>query len=485
MALAQAPFGFTPLVFIAGAFFLYLLESFVDTRRNLYRLSFCSGWAMYCAAMCYWMGYFGLYALLAFLIFEFLISYCFVSVVARISPSHHRIVYFALMWVAFEWMMGHFPILSFTWLNLSTTVLNISDIRIFARVGGGALLTFIVIFVSGLLLRGTITLYSNRHSLSSLRAGRSAIIQLASIVIVTIILLSLAQVELHTHRTRMTISVLQGNNKNRPLTLQEKEHHFLSSSHLSLAQTIKGKKDIIVFPESSLSTDPENDELLKSSLGDVALKTNKLLIANSRTYSKGHNYNRNNFYSPHMDLLGFNDKVRLVPFGEYVPFDSLFGSLSIFNDIRVHYSPGTNGNTIRGVTSLVCFESAFTDDVRNVLTHDTKLLVVTTNNRSYRRSGNSAQHLAQTQLRAAEYGISIVHASVSGSSAFIERDGTITKHTPLFERTVLDGQLSAGKPDSIYAWTGDWLSLGALFVVLSSCLLRLRKSSWRNRTSTK
>ena len=173
----------------------------------------------------------------------------------------------------------------------------------------------------------------------------------------------------------------------------------------------------------------------------------------------------------------------MVPFGEYVPFEKVIGKWAIFDEIGSGFAPGKKDVTIKGVTSLICYESAFSADVTKALNGDSRLLIITTNNRSYQRTGNSVQHRTLTQLRALENGISAVHASVSGSSALIERDGTIVSKSELFERTVISGNLSWGQPDSIYSRTGDWLSLLALLVVIYLYLSNKGKILWKNLTS--
>lgn len=277
------------------------------------------------------------------------------------------------------------------------------------------------------------------------------------------------------------VAIVQANDKNRYLTQEEIDEKYLRNSHLDLARTIKDNPDLIVFPESAFNEDPfdRSNELLQD-LKPVAKKAKSLLIFNTIT-DKGENYyNTNLFYSPRMNYLGQYSKKRLVPFGEYIPFKSVLGEWSILDEIGEGFSPGEKDTTIKGVTSLICFESTFTDDVRNALNDDSRLLVITTNNRSYRRSGNSDQHLAQSRLRAIEFSVPVVHASVSGKSALIDKDGNIVKLSSMFKRELLEGSLDISKKRSFYANTFDWFSYFSLVVVL--CLLI---TNWRKRLGKK
>ena len=87
-------------------------------------------------------------------------------------------------------------------------------------------------------------------------------------------------------------------------------------------------------------------------------------------------------------------------------------------------------------------------------------IVVSTNNRSYRRSANSEQHLALSQMRAAETGRPVLQASVSGISAVIDPDGTVRDRTELFEKAIVDTTIVTTTGETLYVRFGDWVVWG-------------------------
>ena len=99
------------------------------------------------------------------------------------------------------------------------------------------------------------------------------------------------------------------------------------------------------------------------------------------------------------------------------------------------------------------------------------MIVVSTNNRSYQRSGNSEQHLALGQMRAAETGRAVLQASVSGISAVIDPDGDVHDETELFESAIVSASVPTSTGETLYVRFGDWVVLlGAVAMVVVTVL---------------
>ena len=125
---------------------------------------------------------------------------------------------------------------------------------------------------------------------------------------------------------------------------------------------------------------------------------------------------------------------------------------------------------------MICFESAFGPLVRDFVDRGAEVVVVSTNNRSYRRSGNSAQHIAQTQMRAAETGRPFVQASISGISAVIDADGDVRNKTELFQRTVVTDTVTTTTGETPYVRFGEWVvAVSALLLLGAAVVSRVRR----------
>jgi apolipoprotein N-acyltransferase len=87
------------------------------------------------------------------------------------------------------------------------------------------------------------------------------------------------------------------------------------------------------------------------------------------------------------------------------------------------------------------------------------MLAVLTNTSTWGDTWASAQHVAFSQVRAAENGVGVVHAAISGISAFIEPDGRVVEETPLWTATTATHEMSFAEDVTFYARVGDWLPL--------------------------
>src|SRR5207244_10668441 len=94
------------------------------------------------------------------------------------------------------------------------------------------------------------------------------------------------------------------------------------------------------------------------------------------------------------------------------------------------------------VGALSCSEPAFAPLPRPYARRGAAAILVPTTNRSYRRSANSAQHLAIGQFRAAETGRPLLQAAISGISAVVDHTGRVRSRTRLFDPTVLIGEVA-------------------------------------------
>jgi apolipoprotein N-acyltransferase len=363
----------------------------------------------------------------------------------------------AAVWVLVEVGRGRWPFGGFAWGEVGYALHDFPMARWLAAWGGVALVSLAVVVVNGFVL----------EALVSPRRRRRAAAAFAGVAVIGLVAGALLPSLTPTGQLR--VAVVQGNDKNRDLTEAEAAARYLPTNHLRLAERIRGRVDLVVLPESSLDADPRLDPWLDEQLTALARRLGAAVLANATTEdaSGGRVHNTNFLYGPSGRVPVIYRKQHLVPFGEFVPWRSRLTWVRELRAVPRDFAPGRT-RTLFNVAghrlgTLICFESAFPFLARAFAHDGAEALVVTTNNRSFGRSANAAQHLAMGQLRAAETGRPLVQAAISGITGIIDAGGDLKAQTRLFDPTVLQGEITARRGRTPYVAIGEWaLVLAAL-----------------------
>jgi apolipoprotein N-acyltransferase len=178
-------------------------------------------------------------------------------------------------------------------------------------------------------------------------------------------------------------------------------------------------------------------------------------------------------------------KMKLVPFGEYVPLHPLLtlgGRVAAKMVQQVSdFTPGTDpvvaaldGHRL-GV--FICYEAIFPDLVREFTTRGADLLVNITNDAWYGRTSAPYQHLAMAAFRAVENGKYLVRAANTGITAVVDPRGRVLEPTTLFERAVLVRDVPFVPGGTFYSRHGDVFAWGCLGAALALTAGTLRRRS--------
>jgi len=182
-------------------------------------------------------------------------------------------------------------------------------------------------------------------------------------------------------------------------------------------------------------------------------------------------------------ILGTYDKIHLVPFGEYLPFQDFMERLGIMQltGVRGGFSPGSRPRllSIPGAppaSPLICYEIIFPDDVTDKETRPGWLLNVT-NDAWFGTSAGPHQHFHQAELRAVEQGLPVVRAANTGISAIIDPYGRVVAELGLGKEGVVDGLLPQALPPTPFARWGRLIEGLVLALAIAGWLaLRVRRS---------
>jgi len=467
LAAAFPPFDVGPLALVA---LVPLLWAWRDAGPGAAALYGGAAGIAFFGVLVEWSRYFGLVAVVPFVLFLsswWVLAGLVVGWLGRRGLTPAPVV--ASVWVLIEFGRGRVPFGGFPWGDVGYAFHDWAAARAVAGWGGVALVSWMAVTVNGLILDAVLR---RRRGLVRPLAGIAAVFAAGGLLAATLPAL--------TPTGRLRVAMVQGNNLNRDLTREEIQQRYLVANHLRLASNMTAQVDLIVLPESSLDADPRQDDYLDLQLSALAGGQHADVLAGGNTPAPGGRLYNTVF---HYTGTGRTDqtysKRHLVPFGEYVPWRSALSFIQELQQVPTDFKPGP-GPTVfpigdHRVGVLICFESAFPALAREYARLGADAIVVATNNRSYRRSANSAQHLAMGQFRAAETGRPLLQAAISGITAVVDHTGRVESHTKLFEATVLIGEVETFQGRTPYTKAGEWVGLASGLILLAALVTVLRR----------
>jgi apolipoprotein N-acyltransferase len=256
---------------------------------------------------------------------------------------------------------------------------------------------------------------------------------------------------------------------------------------------------LVVWPESavpfSFDSVPEVDAELRALARELSIY---LLFGNDdREDPPGGPYRAwvaAKMLTPQGDVSLRYHKIRLVPFGEYVPLQPVLTLGGRFTARLVRqvadFSPGVDYSVgeVDGhhVSIFICYEAIFPDLIRQFTVRGADLLVNITNDAWYGYSSAPYQHLAMAAFRAVENEKYLVRAANTGITAVVDPRGRIVEKTALFRPGTLVREVAFVPGTTFYARHGDvfaWGCLAAAAAVTAATWRRRQRSAISNQRS--
>lgn len=470
------------LSFLAWIALVPVLWTAAPDGRKSFRTGWLAGLSSF-AAMLYWIlptfqaarvsawvGIFSLGLLAAFLafyngIFTMLLSRTLVA----LSPG--RWIFFgAALWAALEWLRG-FMFSGFPWGLLGYSQWKIPfNFQIAEWTGVYGVSAMIVLF-NLILLRG----------LRDRQWNRPALAVLAGVFAANAFLFQRERGR--AAGPAIGIAILQGN-VDQYEKWSSKYVNGIRANYQELALQAAGepKPELIVWPETAVpGWIPQETELYEWA-AQVVRQTGAAHLMGAVTKEGGKSYNSAFLFAADGNEIGRYDKIHLVPFGEYVPFQSVLGKIvGVLNELG-GFDSGPAGKILElgeGKAKLginICYEAVFPELIRKQAANGAQLLVNITNDGWYLDTAAPEQHFAMNALRAVETRRSVVRAANTGISGIFSPLGTVAQSTQLGERTVLRGTAPLRSDRTLYARFGNvfiWICAAfALWICVSQRLFK-------------
>lgn len=240
--------------------------------------------------------------------------------------------------------------------------------------------------------------------------------------------------------------------------------------------------DLVVWPEAP-SPFAENDPRFQKAIASIAATEQAPLIIGgigsdySQDQQQWLDYNSAMVFAPDGNSVGRYDKIHLVPFGEYIPFQQYLTFAHKLTGKVSSFSRGTERSTFRlnghryGV--FICYESVFADEVRHFAQLGAEVLVNISDDGWYGDTSAPWQHLNMVRMRAIENRRWVLRATNNGVTAAIDPYGRVHQSIPRHQEDALPAQYGFRDDVTFYSAHGDifaWLCSLISFAVVLACL---------------
>jgi len=272
---------------------------------------------------------------------------------------------------------------------------------------------------------------------------------------------------------RDTAIVVVGIQPNVPMDLtgDDAQMNVLLERHLALTRTAlqelqtRSRSDnlprLVIWPESPMNFSYSRDPHLRQVVGDFARTNHTSILLNSlEPASGGGDQNSALMINEEGAIAARYDKIRLMPFGEYVPLPRWLPGASSVRGIVGEFTPGSSytlmplGALRAGV--FICIEAAHPGIARSFTNQGADVLINISNDGYLGPTPVMRQHLANAVFRALENNRDLVRVTNTGITAFISSSGQTFDVTPGFQTAVRSWTISKnGDGTTFYTRHGD------------------------------
>jgi apolipoprotein N-acyltransferase len=427
------------------------------------------GWALLVAIQALWLG-------------------MWAALVAPWLRSHWLPLVAGGLWVGMDALRGQIPLSGFGWGTLAYAQVGSEWFTPLGRVLGANGITLAVVVVSVAALESALAMWGGDRE----HPPKAPLIQLVGAALLT----TLVTVGPPPTEGTLDVIAVQGNDIRHWIEQPPDAPRVITTNLRDLTlEAIErgGQPDLVVWPESAIDRDPSHPRW--ADLGELAQQSADaagVLIAGVAL--DGPDPMRERIIGALLiDETGEVDryvKRRLVPFGEYVPARRWLSWFPPLDQVPRDAVPGEGPRSFLlpdgvRVAVAICFETLYGDLVRtNVLADDGSagLILAITNDASFQDSAEPAQHLAQSRMRAIETGRWVVHAALSGSSAFVDPSGGVHDATDLFTATSIRRDVPLVTAPTPFLRAGDVVGNAGMALVVGMLLARVSGAARTVRT---
>jgi apolipoprotein N-acyltransferase len=370
-----------------------------------------------------------------------------------------------LVWVAFEW--ARLAVTGQLWNALGYSLAFMPSLIQPARLGGVYAVSAVIVAVNACIALVIVK-----------RTWRTVVVSIAVLWIITfpIVFLSFissAPTSFDSDNYSQVIAI----QPNVPMHLVKsvQEMRELTNRHITMTENALGNLSgrriptIVIWPESPMNFTYGSDSAFREFITSFAREHRVSVLFNSQEVAPNDGiYNSAMLVNEEGRLVGQYDKIRLMPFGEYVPLPRWLPGAGLITGIVGDFQAGSDykllpvGGTEAGV--FICIESAYPSIARTFSNNGAAVLINISNDGYLGRTAVVRQHLANAVFRAVENGRPLWRVTNTGISAYIDSKGEVRDPTPVFEPAVRVWSIAGeGSGKTFYTRNGDLFALLCTF----------------------
>jgi apolipoprotein N-acyltransferase len=240
-----------------------------------------------------------------------------------------------------------------------------------------------------------------------------------------------------------------------------------------------GGIDIVIWPETAVPFPLADSPDALLAIGTVLPEGSSLVVGSGRIvdeFGEQDEFITERIYNSLLVIdhqgrvVSSYDKIHLVPFGEYLPFQDFLESLGVMQmtGVRGGFSVGSGPRRLAvpgapAASPLICYEIIFPDEVIESGERPGWMLNAT-NDAWFGSSAGPYQHFHQARVRAIEQGLPVARAANTGISAVIDPYGRILAEIGLDEKGVIDADLPKVGPTTPFARLGIVVEISVLIL---------------------
>ena len=363
-----------------------------------------------------------------------------------------------LVWVSFDWL--RYVITGQVWNALGYSQAFHPALIQSAHVGGVYAVTLLVVLVNAAF--ALLILRQNRRSL--------VVSALILIGVISVILISKPPRFIDAPMVDPSKETLViGVQPNVPMTqTDEAGYRHLLERHVQLTEAALSNESLptpqhrlVIWPESPMNFAYSRDPRLQNVIAIFARANHTSVLLNS--LEPGPNAGSSNsaiLVNEQGEKVAQYDKIRLMPFGEYVPLPRWLPGSGSVRGIVGEFTPGSSytlmplGALRAGV--FICIEAAHPAIARSFTNEGADVLINISNDGYLGPTPVMRQHLANAIFRAVENNRDLVRVTNTGITAFINSNGETFDVTPGFQTAVRTWTISKnGEGTTFYSRHGD------------------------------